>query len=374
MTIIQRISLYTHCNDLQGKVWNPTIHWKRKYAVFVVIEDSQGLQGSGECWCFDSAPDALLAFLKTEVLPHFIGQDPSEFPEVCSRLRKRATLTARHGILASALSGIDIAFWDLKSRQAGQPLYKLINSAADDRISLYASGGLYAQGKSSTDLAQEMLGFALDGFALVKMKVGALPLKQDIDRVLTVFDALPSSTRLIIDAVYSYREEQAMMLYSALPTDRLEAFQAPVAATDVYGMQRMTQAGVPVMVAEAEYREEIHRELIECQAVKFLQCSPIACGGITRLSELADQLSDSPVRLSLEVSSTAIAMMTACHVAAACEQVAHVEWHSVHKVFYKDMPLGSQANHCSEWTLPAAPGLGMSLPVSELNHVLSTGS
>ena len=62
MARITRISVHTHCNDLGGKVWNPAIRWTLKYAVFVVLYDAEGRSGTGECWCFDSAPDALVAF------------------------------------------------------------------------------------------------------------------------------------------------------------------------------------------------------------------------------------------------------------------------------------------------------------------------
>ena len=59
MSVIRSFSVFTHCNDLGGKVWNPAIRWTKKYAVFVVLENDQGVQGIGECWCFDTAPDAL---------------------------------------------------------------------------------------------------------------------------------------------------------------------------------------------------------------------------------------------------------------------------------------------------------------------------
>lgn len=70
---ISRISVFTHCNDLGGAVWNPAIRWTRKYAVFVVVEDDAGVQALAKCWCFDPAPGALVAFLRTEVVPKFLG-------------------------------------------------------------------------------------------------------------------------------------------------------------------------------------------------------------------------------------------------------------------------------------------------------------
>lgn len=70
---VSRISVFTHRNDLGGAVWNPAIRLTRKYPVFVVVEDDAGVQALAKCWCFDPAPDAHVALLRTEVVPKFLG-------------------------------------------------------------------------------------------------------------------------------------------------------------------------------------------------------------------------------------------------------------------------------------------------------------
>ena len=65
MPTISDIRVSSHCNELGGNLWNPAIRWTRKYAVFIEVETSDGALGLGECWCFDKAPDALIAFIKT---------------------------------------------------------------------------------------------------------------------------------------------------------------------------------------------------------------------------------------------------------------------------------------------------------------------
>ena len=112
--IISSIKVSSVLNDLGGKVWNPQIKWTNKYAVFVELISDTGLSGVGECWCFDSAPDALIAFLRTEVLPHIVGCELNEAWSKLGDLKRCVVLTARHGILCSASSGVDIGLWDLK--------------------------------------------------------------------------------------------------------------------------------------------------------------------------------------------------------------------------------------------------------------------
>ena len=378
MSVIRSFSVFTHCNDLGGKVWNPAIRWTKKYAVFVVLESDQGVQGLGECWCFDTAPDALVAFLRTELAPHILGCRLVDYPSIYDQLIDKATLTARHGILASALSGVDIAVWDMRSRIAEKPLWSYIRSfnnvkqVADGHIKLYGSGGLYGENKTLDDLADEMCDMYRSGFSIVKMKVGGLSLSEDIERVQTVLGKLDCSCKLIIDGVYSYTSVDALRLYKALPASRIEAFQSPLRSNDIVGMQMLCQAGVPVMATEAEYREEIHQMLIERRAVKYLQTAPIASGGFTRLNMLSEKLTlteSRSIKLSLEVSSTAVAMAAACHYAAASSSVVHTEYHHVHQVFMDRLKIQPVPGERGWYQLPDSVGMGIILPMSSVDAI-----
>ena len=366
MAVISRVRVYSHCNDLGGKLWNPAIRWTRKFAIFVIIEDEDGNEGLGECWCFDSAPDTLVTYLRTEVLPQLVGVSLDAADTACEQLLRRATLTARHGLLASAISGIDMALWDLRSQRLAKPLWQCLNLKGTGAAPLYASGGLYGQDKQIPDLVDEMVALQSRGFSILKMKVGGLSIDEDLSRVQAVLNATSADTKLIIDGVYSYAVSDALSLYPSLPAERIEAFQSPVAAHDLAGMAALVAASVPVMGTEAEYRVEVHRELVDKQAVQFLQVAPVACGGFSRLQQLSDIIVPTPIKLSLEVSSTAVAFMAACHYAAAYPSVAHVEYHTVHQVFF-DNPFMPAINiQDGRYNLPDTVGLGMSLPVDEV--------
>lgn len=364
---VTQIKVHTHCNELGGKIWNPSIRWTNKYAVFVTLHDSAGKIGLGECWCFDAAPDALVAYLRTEVTPHFLGQALTDVPLIASGLFEKATLTARHGILASALAGIDIAMWDLMAQHENTPLWRSLNKGGSGSAYLYASGGLYGEGKSVGDLCNEMASHAARGFALSKMKVGALSVLEDTARVKAVLAVLPETAKLIIDGVYSYSSDDALRLFEALPADRIEAFQSPTKAWDYTGMAHLTKSGLPVMATEAEYRPEIHDRLIKEVGVAFLQTAPVAVGGLSQIAVLAGKVTNTQTRLSLEVSSTAIALMAAVHAAAAHPAVAHVEYHTIHTVFFETLTLEHRKEEPFTATPPDKSGLGITLPDTEVS-------
>ncbi len=344
-----------------GKVWNPLIRWTTKYAVFVVLEDENANFGTGECWCFDSSPETLVAFLKTEVVPNFIGIELDECEEVCKRLLERATLTARHGILTSALSGVDIAAWDLRSQQQDVPLWKCIDPNGRGTVPLYGSGGLYGHEKGIPELVAEVNSMVSKGFQLVKMKVGALDLKEDLLRVQAVLEALPETSKLIIDGLYGLSVDRAREFYELLPEGRIEAFQSPIRASDLKGMAQLSKAGVPVMAIESEYRIEIQEILVNDCGIAFLQTAPIASGGISAMNHLCELTNNTPTRLSLEISSTAIALLVSSHIAAAINQIAHVEYHYVHQVFFNELDFRKVPGSINCFSFPDRNGLGMSL-------------
>ncbi|MBT6634370.1 MAG: mandelate racemase/muconate lactonizing enzyme family protein [Gammaproteobacteria bacterium] len=359
--IISSIKVSTVLNDLGGKVWNPQIKWSKKYSVFVELISDTGLSGVGECWCFDSSPDALIAFLRTEVLPHIVGCELNEAWGNLGDLKCRAVLTARHGILCSASSGVDIGLWDLNAKSKNVPLWKAINADGAGVAHLYASGGLYGSNKTIELLCKEMKSYIDAGFDTVKMKIGGMKIDDDIARIEAVCRSIGPNVSLIIDGVYSYDQESALAIFSKVQHNNIIAFQSPMRAHNFSHMRNLCAQDVPVMMTEAEYRPEVFEQLIEGGSVKILQVSPIACGGITPLLELAERASKVGVMLSPEISSTAVAMMAGCHLAAAFESINLVEYHMVHQVFFDQLPFSSNDLKGSKVPLPDSAGLGISL-------------
>jgi len=263
---IRAIEVSTVKVDLGGRIWNPMLRWTEKYCVFVQIHGSDGSVGLGECWCLDERPDTLLAYLKTEICPRFGGRSLGEARAIFAHLRSRATLTARHGLLESALAGLDIALWDMAAKQAGLPLWKLLDPQGPGSAPLYCSGGIYGRDKSLQDLADEMAGLAAQGFSCLKMKIGGASEQEDIARVEAVLKAVGPEVRLVVDSVYSYDPRTALRIYRRFDPARIEAFQSPLPQADLKGMQWLVAQGVPVMGIEAEYRTELHSAMIEMNA------------------------------------------------------------------------------------------------------------
>ena len=109
-----------------------------------------------------------------------------------------------HGERSVAVGTIDMAVWDAVAKIEGKPLYRLLadryrNGQADDKVWVYAAGGYYYPGKDDKKLQDEMRGYLDRGYRVVKMKIGAAPLADDIRRIEAVL-AVVGEGNLAVDA------------------------------------------------------------------------------------------------------------------------------------------------------------------------------
>jgi L-alanine-DL-glutamate epimerase-like enolase superfamily enzyme len=109
-----------------------------------------------------------------------------------------------HGERSVAIGTIDMAVWDAVAKIAGRPLFRLLaeryGGAADPRVFVYAAGGYYYPGKDIELLKREMQSYLDRGYSVVKMKIGGVPLADDLRRIEAVLAMLPKGCSLAVDA------------------------------------------------------------------------------------------------------------------------------------------------------------------------------
>jgi L-alanine-DL-glutamate epimerase-like enolase superfamily enzyme len=325
------------------------------------VNTAAGVSGIGECWTFDTDVAALVAFLRTEIAPRVIGMDARLIEAVAAAGLKGMALRARQGIAASAVSGIDIALWDIAGKLAGRPVWKLLGGCRD-RVPVYASGGLYGDNKSVNNLWAEMAGYVARGFKDVKMKVGALSLVEDLARVQAARRAVGPGGRIIVDALSGKSVDEALELWQVLEPASPYGLQAPIDPEDIDGMAALVAAGVPAVGLEAEYRLDAFRRLLERRAVSLLQFNVTCCGGISRALRIVALAETFKVPVTLQCASTALTEVASCHVAGARGAVDSVELHQVHDLLRKHLPAEMAQVENGMLRLPVVPGLGIEVP------------
>ena len=252
----------------------------------VVIEtDDPNITGIGLAGGIEASPEVGEA-----IIGHFkkmlVGMDPLNNERIWREMW-RPKLVGRRGVTTRMLGGIDIALWDIKGKVAGLPVYKLLGGYTD-RVDTYVAGGYYEEGKGLKELAAEMAENVELGARAVKIKVGAVPINEDIERVRVCRETIGPDVRLMVDANNAYRHYQAIEFARKAEKYDLFWFEEPVEPDDYIGQREITRAtSVPVAAGENEYTRYGFRDMIDHRAVDILQPDALVLGGITEFMKVA---------------------------------------------------------------------------------------
>ena len=218
--------------------------------------------------------------------PLLIGQDPIDVERLWHRMWV-PKLIGRRGLTTRAISAIDIGLWDLRAKVAGLPLYKMLGGYRD-RVPIYMAGGYYVEGKGLKELAEEMVGYVEWGARAVKMKIGALSIREDVERIKVVREAIGLDVKLLIDANCAYRCYEAIQLAKRVEEYNPFWFEEPVAPDDYQGFRRLAeQTTIPIATGENEYTRYGFRDLIATGAVPILNADAKVLGGVTEFIKVA---------------------------------------------------------------------------------------
>src|SRR4029453_11947433 len=125
-----------------------------RHALLVEIETDTGLVGLGEAGSAGGPLASTQVIVEQELKPLLLGEDPLSIEYLWQKMFQRTRQHGRRGIVMHAISGLDIALWDLAGKVAKLPLYRLFG-AYRNRVEAYASGGFYQEGKDVAGLVEE---------------------------------------------------------------------------------------------------------------------------------------------------------------------------------------------------------------------------
>ena len=275
----------------------------RRGSLLVEIETDERVIGIGEAGVGGGVTQDVI---KRVLEPMLIGEDPFLIEGLWQKMFARTRQYGRRGVVMNAISGIDIALWDIAGKVAGLPLHRLFG-ACRDSVEAYASGGFYQEGKSVDDLAGEAEGYRACGFKGMKMKVGRNPSTQthlrhlvdhaqlcevepevDIARVAAVRRALGGQAKLMVDVNCAWSASFAIEMGRKFEPYKLDWIEEPVATDDIDGSARVAEALVtPIAGYETEIGLYGFRELITRGAVDIVQPDLAWAGGFSECRRIA---------------------------------------------------------------------------------------
>jgi L-alanine-DL-glutamate epimerase-like enolase superfamily enzyme len=345
--------------DLDGSTRNPRFPWTKKRTLLAFVETDTGLLGVGEAWVDGATAGSIVAFVENDLKPVLVGADPILTERHFRAAISTAEVSTRRSQTWAAMSAIDIALWDLKGQLAGLPLWRLLGGN-DPRVMPYASAGLYKEGQSADEFAEEYAAYVRSGFKAVKIKVGGAPVPIDAERVSKLRAATGSDASLMVDAVSAYDVPNALAFARAVQACDLAWFEQPVAIDDLAGMRLIAEAGgIPVCGIESEYGLPTFRRLLEERAVYYVQFDPIISGGITYGRKIAALAECFHKPVTLHHSNSIVSMLANIHLAAALPNAHSVEFHVFHQPLFELAPPGTLDLNDGMIRAPERPGLGI---------------
>ncbi len=269
-----------------------TYSWDKTILVLAEL-NAGGQTGLG----FTYADSATAGLIQDHLSAVVMGRDAMDIPGVWSAMVRSIRNLGRPGIVSMAISAVDNALWDLKSRLLDLPLVTLLGSVRDG-IPVYGSGGFTSY--SIKQLQQQLRGWIDSGIQSVKMKIGTHP-GDDLARVRAARGAIGPDAELFVDANGAYTRKQALKFSEEFSGLGVKWFEEPVSSDDLEGLRLIRDrapAGMNIAAGEYGYDAFYFRRMIDAGAVDVLQADATRCAGITGFMQAAALCLATPIPLS----------------------------------------------------------------------------
>jgi L-alanine-DL-glutamate epimerase-like enolase superfamily enzyme len=331
----------------------------KRDCVIVKVTTEDGITGWGESH-HGRCPGAIGVLINTTLRQLVCGINAYDVVGVWNRIYSRQL--ASHGMGAAtalAMSGIDMALWDIRGKAVGWPLYKLLGGSSK-AIPAYA-GGISLGYQEPAALVEEARGLLQQGYRTLKLRVGD-SVKRDAERLQAIRDALGDEVGILVDANTGYTVDDVRNIMPHLEDNGVIWLEEPFPAHDhrSYGYAA-DFGGVPLAAGENFFTRFEFNRVIEDGAIRILQPDLSKTGGITEALRIAAMASAYKLAIHPHTSASGLNMAASIHLLAAIDNGGYFEADVAKENLFRDQltsrPDLLDADGCVH---PGeAPGLGV---------------
>jgi L-alanine-DL-glutamate epimerase-like enolase superfamily enzyme len=351
--------------------------------LWVRVETDEGITGLGECVHGGVQAIAIIG----QLAPQLVGRDPLQIDALFEELRRSYVFDGgTAGALITALTGIEIALWDLKGKAYGAPVYALLGGKFRDKVRVYADCQV-EPGMDFDDVKRVVDGVVERGFTALKIDVdiGAYTGKriQSVDPAFDRFNYTASEAEQermvqIVDLVTRAAGKEiavaadvhtrldvpsAIRLAKALEPYHLLWLEEPVPPENIDAMREVKRAtSLPICAGENLYLRHGFRELIEKQAVDIIMPDIPKCGGLSECRKIANLAELYYIPFAPHNVSSPIGTMASAHVCASVPNFLVLEFHWLHREYWTTI-IADQEDIIKDGyiALTERPGIGLEL-------------
>lgn len=347
----------------------------------VLVHTDEGITGVGEV---DSAPEVVAALVHggsshavaVGLRELLIGEDPLDVERLWRKMYRGTIYVGRRGITIHAISGIDIALWDLKGKALGKPVCELIGEPRRERVRAYASRLMPESPEETHDAVAALRD---EGFTAVKLGWGPLGRDADHDVALAAAarEAGGDEVDILIDAGLGYGDDVTRATKVARGLEELGVgwLEEPFEPDEYEAYAALADdVDIPIAAGEQDATRWGFRELIERGHVDIVQPDVTRCGGITELLRIADLAASHGVATVPHAWKSGIIKAASLHVNAVLEDALYQEY------CVAGTPINTQltvqtlpVEADGAIAVPTAPGLGVDLDLDVLERLRVNG-
>ncbi|ESP86978.1 mandelate racemase/muconate lactonizing enzyme family protein [Candidatus Halobonum tyrrellensis] len=341
------------------------------------VETADGQVGWGEAF----APGSVVAPVVDEFFRDaVVGMDPLDAEGLAAESYTDPYHFGASAFVQSALSGIDVALWDLRGKEAGEPAYRLLGGGRRETLTAYASTMYFTEGED--DAAEQVRAAVDEGFDAVKIKIGS-GTDEDVRRARIARETLGDDGRLMVDINGNYRPRQAIETIKALEEFDVAWVEEPVPPENYSGYREVkSRTDVPIAAGEAHYGRFAFKRLIDDRTVDVVQPNLGRCGGLSEARRIADMATTENVAVRPHVWNSAVGLAAAVQFAASVDDYPHVR-HVPEPMLVEfdrsDNPLREEILASpidpsgGEVTVPTDPGIGVEVDEEAVERYRADG-
>lgn len=346
-------------------------HAYRTNWVFVKVMTDSGLYGVGEATLEYREPTVVQAIMELE--RYLVGKDPHNIEafwhDTCRDAYWRGGV-----VLMSALAGVEMALWDIKGKDLGVPVYKLLGGKVRDSVKCYANGW-FAGAKTPEEFAEKakiamengFSGLKWDPFGKAYLNIDPKSLNDALDCVAAVKDAVGDKVHLIIEGHGRFNVPTAVRIGNALEKFGILWFEEPIPPDDKKGIAWVrSKISTPVSGGERLYSRFEYADYLRMECADFWQPDVSHAGGIMEVRKIASMAEAHYIPVCPHNPSGPVANAATLQLAACTPNFYLLETMSSDIPWRADVSTERVKFENSEMFIPDLPGLGIDINEEEI--------
>jgi L-alanine-DL-glutamate epimerase-like enolase superfamily enzyme len=286
--------------------------------ILVRLSTDDGLIGWGECFAY-GAPLAVCNVVEEALAPLVLGQDPMHIEQLTRSMHQALMIWGRRGLGMFAISGVELALWDLVGKARRAPVYELLGGLVQPNARAYASLLRYP---SPSDVGRAVATMVARGYTAVKLH------QVDVESVSVAREAVGDGIALMLDANCPWGVEEAIRIGRRLERYDLHWLEEPVWPPEDYPGLARVRAAVRIPIASGENDATVHgfAALLAAGAADIVQPSMTKVGGLGEMKKIAALAAAANATLVPHSFYFGPGLAATLHVAASTPGVPFVEF------------------------------------------------